>query len=76
MPICSDLPVGSASVSNESTSPHSWGHNILYVAGNVRFATSAHAGIDGDDIYRNQLGHVAAGVNRHDIVLGPPRSRP
>ena len=33
-------------------------------------------GVDGDDIYRNQLGQVAAGVTRVDAVLGRAGDRP
>lgn len=76
IPISSDYPVASAAVAPEATSPHSRGHNVLYLAGNVRFATTAAVGISGDDAYRNQFGRVAAGVDRTDTVLGAGSARP
>jgi hypothetical protein len=48
----------------------------LFAGGNVRFATTATVGVNGDDIYRNQRGVVAAGVHRADAVLGVAGDRP
>jgi hypothetical protein len=76
MPVGADYPVAATAPSAGPTSPHGWGHNVLYFSGNVRFATTSDVGVNGDDIFRNQLGQVAAGVNRVDTVLGRPADRP
>ena len=55
---------------------HRYGQNVLFVGGNVRFCTHSGVGPDGDDIYRNQKGLVAAGLNRSDSVLGVGSDRP
>lgn len=70
MPICADIPVGTAAA------PHSHGQNVLFAGGHVRFATVPTVGVNGDDIYRNLLGRVAAGVDRADAVLGVGTDRP
>ncbi len=49
---------------------HRYGENILFMGGNVRFSTTTFAGPDLDDIYRNRLGLIAAGVDNRDVVLG------
>lgn len=49
---------------------HGYGQNVLYMGGNVRFSTTTLAGPNGDDIYRNKIGMVAAGRSRDDVVLG------
>lgn len=76
VPISSDYPVASAAVAPDVTSPHAWGHNVLYLAGHVRYATTAAVGVNGDDVYRNQLGRVGAGIDRTDSVLGSGSARP
>lgn len=70
IPLSADYPVASAAPGGGPTSGHRYGHNVLFMNGNVRFATVATVGVDGDDIYRNQYGAVAAGVSRVDTVLG------
>ncbi|QDU19611.1 type II secretion system protein [Urbifossiella limnaea] len=70
MPVCADIPVGTAGA------PHAHGHNVLFAGGHVRFATVPTVGLNGDDIYRNQLGRVAAGLDRADAVLGVGSDRP
>jgi hypothetical protein len=70
IPVCADIPAGAAGA------PHSHGQNVLYAGGNVRFTTVPTVGVNGDDIYRNLLGRVAAGVDRADAVLGVGSDRP
>ncbi len=70
IPIAADCPAAAAAPSDGPTSAHRTGHNVLFVGGNVRFAMTATVGVNGDDIFRNQLGAVAAGVTRVDTVLG------
>ena len=70
IPISSDFPAEGLAPAGGPVSGHRGGHNVLYAGGNVRFATSANVGINGDDIFRNQFGAVAAGLNRADAVLG------
>jgi prepilin-type processing-associated H-X9-DG protein len=68
LPILADRPT---TRTGSSVSPeHSYGQNVLFVDGHVRFCTNTKAGIGGDEIYVNRLGYVAAGVHRHDTVLG------
>jgi hypothetical protein len=55
---------------------HSNGHNVLYIGGNVRYATTPKVGVDGDDIFVNQADHVAAGLHRLDTVLAPDNTPP
>lgn len=76
LPVIADFPAASASSGDRPTSPHRVGHNVLYMGGNVRYATTPTVGVNGDDIYRNQLGRVAAGLDRSDAVLGLPGDRP
>jgi prepilin-type processing-associated H-X9-DG protein len=76
MPISADCPSTSASPGMGPTSPHGSSMNVLFVGGNVRLTTSPNVGPHGDDIYRNVFGHVAAGANRNDAVLGRPGDRP
>jgi len=70
IPISSDYPAAGLAPPGGPVSGHRGGHNVLYVGGHVRFANSANVGINGDDIFRNQYGAVAAGVHRADAVLG------
>lgn len=57
-------------------SPHGRGQNVLFAGGFVRFTTSAGVGLNGDDIYRNAAGVVAAGLSPTDVCLGRPADRP
>jgi hypothetical protein len=52
------------------------GQNVLFMGGNVRYCTSPNVGIDGDDIYVNRNGKVAAGLDWKDTVLGCSGDRP
>ena len=75
LPVSADLPGGAARVTGPG-SPHRVGQNVLYLDGHVRYATVPGVGLNGDDIYHNQLGRVAAGLNRTDTVLGRGEDRP
>lgn len=70
IPISSDFPMEGTAPAGGPTSGHRSGHNVLFVGGHIRFANSANIGLNGDDIFRNQYGAVAAGVHRADAVLG------
>jgi prepilin-type processing-associated H-X9-DG protein len=76
MPISADLPTASAAPGDGPVSPHGRCMNVLFVGGHVRPVTSPHVGPNGDDIYRNVFGHVAAGADRTDAVLGRTGDRP
>ncbi len=76
VPIAADYPASCDEPCDTPRSPHVRGQNVLYVGGNVRFATNALAGLNGDNIYRNQLGQISAGVDRNDTVLGRSADRP
>ncbi|HEY1380958.1 MAG TPA: hypothetical protein VGF55_29430 [Gemmataceae bacterium] len=55
---------------------HRTGHNVLYIGGNVRFCTTPKVGVDGDDIFLNQLDAIAAGLHPLDTVLGAGDTSP
>lgn len=76
LPISADLPTASAAPVAGPLCGHPPIMNVLYVGGNVRPTTSPLIGPNGDDIYRNVRGEIAAGVNRLDVVLGRPGDRP
>jgi hypothetical protein len=48
---------------------HGGGQNVLFMGGNVRFATSPNVGFNGDHIFLNDVGLVAPGLHRFDSVL-------
>jgi hypothetical protein len=73
LPLAADRPALGRKTPNPD---HGSGQNVLFAGGNVRFCSSANVGIDGDDIYRNQLGEVAAGRSLADTVLGIGGDRP
>jgi hypothetical protein len=75
LPVSADLPAESAGLAGP-TSPHRWGHNVLYLGGHTRYATRPDVGLNRDHIYRNHHGRVAAGVDRTDTVLGRGDDRP
>jgi hypothetical protein len=76
IPICADCPAANDAPSDGPVSPHGHGQNVLYVGGNVRFATHAMVGLNGDNIYTNFDGRVAAGLARADAVLGRSGDQP
>lgn len=59
-PIVADLP----------GSRHA-GWNVLHVGGSVRFVRTQLLA-SGDDLFRNDDGHAAAGLHRGDVCLGRP----
>lgn len=68
LPILADRPL--ERVGHAVSPEHRYGQNVLFVDGHVRFCTSTRVGVGGDEIYINKFGLVAAGVHRHDTVLG------
>jgi len=76
VPISADYPSREACPGSGPASPHQRVMNVLFVGGHVRPTTTALVGPGGDDIYRNQLGRVAAGLDRTDAVLGRAGDRP
>lgn len=75
-PVAADLPSRTAAPVLGAVSPHGAGQNVLYLGGNVRFATLATVGVAGDDIYRNDAGLVHAGLRYGDATLGRPNDTP
>jgi hypothetical protein len=67
LPIAADRPTPTA---------HGTGHNVLFIGGNVRFATTPKVGVDGDDIFINKANLVAAGLDHLDTVLGAGDTSP
>lgn len=59
------------------TSPnHRDGYNVLFVGGHVRFCTAVTVGVGRDNIFLNDAEKVAAGLHRHDSVLGSCHDSP
>ncbi len=56
--------------------PHGRGQNVMFGGGAVRYTTSPAVGVDGDDIFSNQLGEPRAGLHRADASLGGPADYP
>jgi hypothetical protein len=67
LPIMADLPAAAG---------HQSGQNVLFIGGHVRYCTSSHAGVNGDEIYRNQIFRVAAGLHRLDTSLADGNTCP
>ncbi len=76
MALSGDFPAVAVAPAGGPYSPHGRGQNVLFAGGNVAFVTSAGVGIDGDDVYRNASGQVAAGLYPADGCLGRPGDRP
>lgn len=76
MPIMADCPTVLPDGSRGPSANHRGGQNVLHVGGNVRFCATPLDGIDGDDIYVNLAGKVAAGLHRWDSVLGTNSDQP
>jgi hypothetical protein len=60
MPVMADRPMPVSHVD---------GQNVLFMGGNVRYATTPTVGVNGDHIYLNLGGLVAPGLHRYDAVL-------
>ena len=52
------------------------GQNVLFENGSVQFLTSTKALGSNDDIFTNDDGHVAAGLNPNDSVIGSSSAAP
>lgn len=79
LPILADrpmLPMEGAAEGRDNSPNHKGGQNVLYLGGHVKFWKNRNAGVNGDDIYFNQAGKVAAGLNHFDTVLGTEADRP
>lgn len=76
LPIAADCPAAGLVAGAGPVCPHGRSMGVLYVGGNVRTTTLPTVGPNGDDIYRNRLGQVSAGVDRTDAVLGRTADRP
>ncbi len=68
-PIIADAP-GSSEGHENSANHGRRGQNVLFVGGEVRWCTTRTIDRNGDDIFLNQNGEIAAGVSREDVVLG------
>lgn len=73
MPLAADRPALGRTTPNPD---HRTGQNVLYLDGHVWYCRSGNVGVAGDDIYRNLLGEVRAGVSLFDSVLGVGGDRP
>jgi hypothetical protein len=67
LPLLADhLPCGPGNSPNHGGA----GQNVLYVGGQVRWATQRNVGVGGDDIYLNRRNETRAGLDCDDTVLG------
>ncbi len=78
LPILADRPPAVAGAPAFANSPNhaGRGQNVLHIGGNVEFRTTRTVGIDGDDIFVNSAGNVAAGRTPYDTVLGRSDAEP
>lgn len=67
LPLMADLPAAAS---------HQTGQNVLFMNGHVRFCTTSKAGVNGDEIYLNQISQRAAGLHRRDTALGDGDTSP
>jgi hypothetical protein len=74
IPIMADKPSVRGNSRGNSLNHH--GQNVLYMDGSTRFHTTPNAGVDGDHIYLNKAGKVAAGLDQWDTVLGRSEDKP
>jgi hypothetical protein len=76
LPIMADKPAPGQDKAPGNSLNHPGGQNVLHVGGHVGFRRTPNAGIDGDHIYLNRDGKVAAGLDRWDTVLGSSADKP
>lgn len=61
---------------HQSDNHGSWGQNVLFENGNVKFVTSSKTDGSSDDFFANDAGQVAAGLHQNDAVIGPSQAVP
>jgi prepilin-type processing-associated H-X9-DG protein len=75
-----DSPFGSdllpIAADRQAPPSHGGGHNVLFIGGHVRYCTHPNVGVEGDNIFVNQVSKVAAGLHRLDSVLGASDTSP
>jgi prepilin-type processing-associated H-X9-DG protein len=74
LPILADAPMRQGREAFPGNHRH--GQNVLFAGGHVRFCTSPNVGVNGDDIFCNAHGRVAAGLFPNDSALGRPDELP
>lgn len=74
-PVLADRPLNGWTA-RTTLGNHSNGANVLFAAGNVRYVTAPTVGWNGDNIFLNDAQRIAAGLRRHDAVLGENFDRP
>lgn len=74
MPLLADAPERHRQ--NHQSENHRHGQNVLFLNGSVRFCSHVTVGINHDNIFVNDEGHVGAGLKREDSVLGRAEERP
>jgi hypothetical protein len=52
------------------------GQNVLFEDGRIVFYVTPRPNAQADDVFVNEVGMVAAGVNPNDAVIGPSRALP
>jgi hypothetical protein len=61
---------------HQSDNHGGWGQNVLFENGGVKFMTTSKPGGASDDIFTNDAGQVAAGLQQNDSVIGASQSAP
>ncbi len=76
--LVADQPPEGADLTNMKNSPNHGqaGQNVGYQDGSVKFTNSRKVGINGDDIFLNSEGKMAAGIGPQDTVIGFSRATP
>ena len=58
---------------HQSQNHGGWGQNVLFENGGVKFLTKSKPDGSGDDIFTNDAGQVAAGLQQNDSVVAQAR---
>ncbi len=72
--IMSDSP--SDRPDHQSRNHGGWGQNVLFENGSVKFLTQSKPDGSHDDIFTNDAGQVAAGLQQNDSVVGSSQAAP
>jgi len=73
--LVADVPGSDPSNGRQSPNHGGRGENVLFECGAVRFVTSPQPFPQADDIFANDLGLVAPGLQVNDSVIGPSAAR-
>jgi hypothetical protein len=72
--VMSDSP--SDRLDHQSQNHGGWGQNVLFENNSVKFVTRSRPEGSNDDIFTNDAGQVAAGLQQNDSVIGASQTAP